>query len=80
MEIWGHWGDIWGHVGDIWGHVGDTHPLRDEGAEARQHLVQPGVGGDALQGLLGGEGDIWGHLGTSPWGTTWDGGRGDGEM
>lgn len=29
-----------------------SHPFRDEGAEAWEHLVEPGVRGDALQSLL----------------------------
>lgn len=51
------------HLPGGWGHSG-THPLGDEGAEARQHLVEPGVGGDALEGLLVG----WGHGGRHLWG------------
>lgn len=37
-----------------------THPLRDEGAEARKHLVETGIGGDALQSFLvcGEHGDV----------------------
>lgn len=33
-----------------------SHPLRDEGAEAWQHLVETWVRGDALQSLLWGQG------------------------